>query len=1118
MAAADVANASYSVDLWGLAVRWSKRFLRDTVVFTELMDSILNAQVPSCTEMPSSRQPSSISELRSAVDSINESLGALREILVLSQREPTAESYCPFNSLPEFWSQLVANRVRAIKRFRRAGLGTESELIDTLLMPLIPELVAWERVALEEDRWIFNHESQPQPLSYWHLPDQAPPASVLRFLDALACQLDTVFQNHRRNRTPALQEVADGFPRGLAVQDLLPHQTWVGFALRHKDHAPFITNRVLDVLEATPEVVLTAVPRDDDIVDGYIDDMSWVIRRHLSLFPSKKLKSKALIQLWEKYASRREEYGGYFPVLQTLMLSEVAEPLRLYAAARVIRPPRLPQVPERTSEIIEWDPASSVPADKKPPCDDDSLPKNLLYLRLTGGSRIKLASIPTSDRGLDALRDVHWLWPRTWRSPSNRELLRRMQPGAREGIIISALLYLDSVVAEYTPRRILSTTFPSSDFHRVPAMRLAGELEKSARTSGGREGLNRSLSALEFSIKNIPALLLRDVTVSYLDSLQKLEKTNPEFGPLMRTAFRLIRCLVMSDTPEFAVDIICRVIEHYPSESSYHRHMKLPTLCRQLRPDAAAAFIQRFAGSVCGRLVEQQRCGQKPPDSEQGQSYVKVTTVKLLAQILGDADFLSTDTTLDIFRQLIDSTHHIDIRAAVVKATLHLFGHVSDSGVDKIIQFLSLLADIAAGPSESNPISDPDTWATNLPNVSSDEDRPTLSLLVGKAIDTIPPNRQVQYAKDILIPLVNNSTAQHTHWMDIFLSRLNLSRNHADINIPDFGPFSPDICDDIVRKCAGYLPASFIREQHRAWALATTHHHAAHEYITRTLNAKDPTYKQTDSGEHWDEMVRLANKTEPLQTLHMFLSRLLALPDSHVENGITLSVMAEEYRMRLGEMARRPMKYDTNQKRFIVSIKPVVDGLWSLREYRHGSEGLSDAETEEEYRLFDVILRDIIDDIRGLAERSETDPDAPRLFPSGLELDVLLLPSPKYNPNTNSGSVDILHTFVSKLSDLLRQRIEDPSLVLEFDVAEKAVKEVRDEDAITVAERLAGRLELDSVTGHLEKCLRVRLAKKLLERVSLAELRLSAEVQEMVGRWRTSESLIVRRMGYEVLV
>ena len=1085
--------------------------------------------------MPTSRQPSSLSELRASVDSANEILSIFREILILSLREPM-DKFNIREELSTFWSDLVAKRARGIKRFRKSGLGTESELVDTLLMPLIPELVEWERFSLKERfYWTFDDDDEPRPLRQWSFPTKTPPpATVLRFFDELSRQRDVVVQDYRKSCWPTNQEVGKGFPPGLAVQQFLPEWEWYGFLLQHGEHAPYITNHVLDVLEASPETVLAPVPNDDGYVDSFVDSMPCVIRGHLALFPSRRDKNEALIRLWEKYTTRQERYGEYFVVFQTLLISEIAEPMGLHAAARVIRPPRLPQPTylwegKTAQETLEWNPVSSAPRidwDKPLPAHNDrSLLENVLYLRLISDDQDRYSYIVPENRGLDILHDPHWPWPNIRWSAPNRELMRKISPGEREGCIISGLLYLESalqslpeIAPTFMPSRIIQTAFPSSGCQRTPAIRLAEKFAKKAETNDGEKGMRRALWVMEALVKSAPALLLRIAAIAYLDAFQAIKKTDANSAPIMRATFRLIRRLVKSDAPQLAVDVVCRVIEDFPNESTYQYHIKLPTLCRRLPPEAAAAFIQWFAGFVCGRLAEQkqqskQESSPEASSQQEGKAFVKITTVKLLAYLLGRADFLPVDTTIRIFRDLINCSHHIDIRTAVASATLNLFTYATGAGADIIYEFLSDLADIAAGPSETDPVPNQDTWINSLPPVSSYNNRPIQVLLIKDAADVIPPRRRVEYANKILLLLMNKSTAQHTHWMDIFLSRLNLSRSDPQISISDFGPFNPDIPDFILQNWALYLPASFLTEYHRPWALASTRHHAAYDHITQALTKHDPAYRQTNSGAHWNDIVTLAYSTNPVMQLDKFLFNDI---EPKVKDGIKVDDVAEEYKYRLTQLTRNPIEYKPKLRKFIVSTEIVLRTLRRLRSNRVGSDNMGYDERQQRYTTVHGIMRFVVQDIMGLSRASDAD-TALSVLPSPLEVRALMLPSPVYDTSYEN-TEDTLKFFARKLSDLVHRWIEDPVLVLEFGVIETIAKEVRQGDAIALADMLAGeKVDLDSCS-ELEACLKVRLAKSVLDQVSLPDLNLSPLVRQMLGQWRSSRNDYIRRIGWEILV
>ena len=159
-------------------------------------------------------------------------------------------------------------------------------------------------------------------------------------------------------------------------------------------------------------------------------------------------------------------------------------------------------------------------------------------------------------------------------------------------------------------------------------------------------------------------------------------------------------------------------------------------------------------------------------------------------------------------------------------------------------------------------------------------------------------------------------------------------------------------------------------------------------------------------------------------------------------------------------------------------------------------------------------MRFVVQDILELSKTSVDAGSAQPILPSALEIQALMLPSPVYNPNTQ----DKLQVFVVELSSLLRQWIEDPVLVLEFGAIETITKEARQEDAIALADMLAGE-KIDLYSGsETALCLNVRLAKSLLDQVRLPDLRLSPLVRQMVEQWRRSRNHFVRRMGWEILV
>ncbi|PKY00453.1 hypothetical protein P168DRAFT_330284 [Aspergillus campestris IBT 28561] len=1165
-AAVQVAFDTYDLDLCREAVLWTRRFIRDPVVFPDIMSMTIlenNFAYLSCADMPSSRLPNDIAALRATVSSAHKVLSVLLETILLALCEPVDHS--SFTShIPSFLRGLVATRLQGINRYRRAGIGSEADIVDALLMPLVPVLIAWERTSGDsqgsstddEDKASADKEdkaSTNQGLIYsekgsWtdddgflhhlELPPQCPPA-VLRFFDEYARHRNDLHRAQRIETFPDVADLDEGWPQGLQFQCLLPGRPWFAFALKHPDMAPYMAGRINTVLEASPSVVFVPQPQHDEIVDDdHVDSIPVAVRALIDMHHSKRAKTEAIRALWDTYQSRKDEYGKYFPVLRDYLV-DLLEDEFLFETVNLVRPPRLAQATSylpstNPTALTAWDPTSSVLEEAQPAADELSnlkerrLATNLLYYQLQG----ELDSddyISYYDTPLWHLSNRHWAWPklRFERAVAGSFIVRKMTLSAREATMLSALLYLEVVMhnlhANKTPTDAqsrqsspLTVPFPDADTVRYPAMYLKEDFLEVAWDDIGK-AMTRCIDVLQASMYAVPSKLVSALMDKVLDALETLQRPHGIFKVVLKMTFALKMTFVLSDCPELAVAPVLRVIESFPNESAYHRRMKLLSLCRRLRPESVAAFLGRFSAFVCKRLVEQQRRDPAKPESPRltpktnAPDYVKITTVKMLAQLLAQADFLPLDSSLRILGDVFHSTHHTDIRTQIVKAALDLFDRVRGSpvGLDRLFTFIKDIAyEMAQEPSEMDTAEDASSWAAALPNVSSVKERPGLQVLI-EAQAKLPPTLHAKYVQHVLFPFVAASENAHNVWMDAFLAPLGLSR--AELGIPSFGPFDPYLIDSILSKWSIYLPARYLSAEHNEWALTHALHWQAYATIGDTLVTSNPEYRQTNAGQHWEEFVSRLHETDPISTLFPLL-RDDALLTPLVPDGITRKTLVSEFARRTRQLARYPAQYFPKDGKMRVTLDPLISSLKQLRAFRITKENIGTESRKTRYTVTDEALRsgvDYVNSLRAMADHK------PPVLPTPFELEVLVLPSPVYIPNAERE--DRLTQFVETVVGVISSRVGSLALVLEFAALERVVDEVIEEDIVRVVE-LLNALRGQQRLGALERGLIVKLAQRLLNRLSDEEVRLCQELRPLVDGWRKDEDESVGRIGWGVCV
>ena len=1055
-------------------------------------------------KLPASRQPKSASELQGFADKVNEVLRTLLEVLVLSLREPTVSDELDW-SVYGFFNNFIKGRVDAVKLYRKAGLGTESEMGDILLMSLVPVMVEYERVALKDQE------------AHWHyLTMSLDYATVLRslpavaFLDRLTESVDAVYQKHRREKYPSVLELPEGH-RGDSIDSLVRNRDFGACVLQNPETAPYTSNRLRQLLFHRVDVVTAPVPQGIKDIWTYADNMRFAVDSYLRSFHPKERKD-ALVSLWRYYSASANQYGDYLQLIRNFLF-DFADNSELHTVQKIIHPPRLPEatylekVSPGSNEVMEWNPAPEEENTK----EAKEHPVPLLYYMVRGnldGDGFKL-SPDTEETSIPV-----WGWSPIykWKKETNMDLFRGLSVPKREAMLLSALLYLDTVTDD-SNAKIGSTPFPNAESPRYPAIRLSDEFISKVSDLGPQT----AVVIVRAYVKNAPAQVLRDLAMRFLDKIDKVPRTDPDYKQLFTCTVSLLKYVVLSDYPELAVDPILRVIENNPNDSTYHRELKLLTLGRRLRPEAAVSYLERFASFVCEALQEQQNRKGNDNNEDKPKRFVKVTTVKMLAQVIAQADFIPTSTSLDILKKVFHLSYQIDMRVEVVRATMAIFDRIAAGpAIEDTFRFFASLTFAAAGPSETETVTEAD-WAAageTLPNVTPYKYRPLVWLFIKDVVYSLPARHRVTYVHNVLLPLVDESTNQHNRWMDAFLDRLGLSRKDPNINIPSFGPFHLEMVDIIMQYWTNYLPFSFLERYHRPWALGYLNNQA-HDTITQALAAKDSGYRQTNAGQHWEEYLSQTRQADPLLRLTQTLTSDI---DTQVEDGLTLAKVAEEYAYRAGVIARNPIAYNTDLRKYTISVDPLMKGLLQLRKRRNIPSGAKDRESK--FVLLNGTLEGVVRDISSLRDQENwvKNPERkPAILPSPFELDIQLLPSSTAS-FFSSSEKEMLRGYIDGVVKLLRQCVGNPLSLLQFSDLEKDVRAgVAEKHAVAVATALAG-----SGTGanagdeSLETCLRVRLAKGVLQKLTVVERTLDAGVRDMIGKWRSSGSEFVRGMGWAI--
>jgi hypothetical protein len=373
---------------------------------------------------------------------------------------------------------------------------------------------------------------------------------------------------------------------------------------------------------------------------------------------------------------------------------------------------------------------------------------------------------------------------------------------------------------------------------------------------------------------------------------------------LERLSYETLRGLAQSDNPELAQQLILQTIINRPDASSWHRQLLSLPFMNSLNAQNAREMLLAFASAIGEKLEEQSYVkisDAQPPLSTPAPPLVKVTTVKYLAQLLQNAEFVSEDVAAEVLMELFMAGTHIDIRLATLASLLSVLNNIcrgvdenwkSDNLVEKIMRALEILIPIVGSVNERRPLQRED-WDEareigEVPEISgiSDDLPPLLSAVFTALGERRYPglkNLQDKFLSRLLLPILRYSQLEHRKWAILFLAKHNMDFPANDLPPT---PISSKLWDILLGNFAELIPQTVLEDfnKHIVMTIAPS---AALKTFNESLR-NNAGLSNTPKVQHWlavfgQDMVQYSSsKTQVLLSMIHH-----DLPRSLVSNGIT---------------------------------------------------------------------------------------------------------------------------------------------------------------------------------------------------------------------------------------
>ncbi|KAI0154829.1 hypothetical protein GGR57DRAFT_511804 [Xylariaceae sp. FL1272] len=291
-----------------------------------------------------------------------------------------------------------------------------------------------------------------------------------------------------------------------------------------------------------------------------------------------------------------------------------------------------------------------------------------------------------------------------------------------------------------------------------------------------------------------------------------------------RLTYIIVSRLASCATPTQAQNLIQRAIIEHPDASSWHRQFLPLKYMQSLPAEAAKNMLFSFAAAIGEKLEAQSyiKVGdEEPTKTAPPRSLIKVTTVKYLAQLLNDADFVSSDSAVEVLIALFQSGSHPDVRIAILNTLLVTLSVTLDDGgekwrenptVEKILGVLDTVVPIAGNVNERRPVGELE-WTQaekeiTVPIVSDDWIPPLFEAILDVP-SRLNPKLEAELFSRLILPTLDRSQEEHRRWLFLFLAKYKPCFN--GVVLPRV-PVTPNIWVYMLSHQAHCVPATVIKD------------------------------------------------------------------------------------------------------------------------------------------------------------------------------------------------------------------------------------------------------------------------------------------------------------------
>nr|OQO24152.1 hypothetical protein B0A51_08995 [Rachicladosporium sp. CCFEE 5018] len=1047
-------------------------------------------------------------DLKQRLKQANRTLLFILETAVMCQKDPAFQAHAWQRSLRSMLCNVIESRIRKTNFLVRRSSWTNDDVFQCVWQDTLETLIKAEQICLAEENVVLSMRDLDGLTYPVRVEGIAAKAASLRFLDELAIRRDSLYRTHRIRLNASVIELRDPWPRGLPNQ-CLQEFIYDGEILDHD--TPYLSTRLHSVVFPDAKLAQEPLPQDEDTrfaIGHYVENYKHALYYYVHRAPS--LKDTRISETWNHALSHLSD--RMTPLEARLYWRAVFHDSQIEIHNDWVELPRpvLPRIPDTDGEnVSEWDPLREP---QQPELQQRMLPA--INLDSMTGQFSSSASLH------DSGKKVAFVVPEekvpAYQAGSFWDVYKdsHLPRSAEEAFIATGLLYIDSRVKSDTS--LLSKPFPSGHTQRYPTVFLDESFLNQRALDTNSKGTWARVVLQRF-LPDVPTTLLARITMILMRELQEKR------GTLPLTAFDVLKMLAYSNKPELAFDHIVTVITDMPDKSSWHRQLLQAGIFKRLPADQARTLASTLTHKIMDKLDEQSRiraaweadsAAAKDTASQPSASLVKITTVKMLAELLHNVAF-DESFSVYILRSILVRSTHLDIRAAVVSSLVQILSKTTQERTRKaILATLEQYAvPVAASMNERKPMTE-QGWleaetALRLPEVSAE--RPLQVSMRTTARILSPATLQAVFYLRIMVPLIEASTENNARWTRLFLKKYDVLHLLAYVTpVPTNVMLPVELLHqaDPVTASITELVAPQAFEQYSSYVMAVLKAPQSLLEFNKWLRE----IKLEDSAEarsHWLSQWGGASWS----VIHTYevldVPKLLRTADWSTTPGTLQLQHAHAHERKVIDIMLR--QYDTGA------------GHWRTQLVRHE---LRPGEGSEAAKNWALHLKPMLEYMLRRVNETRTpewqqDPQrVPSILPSTFHIRMRLLPHPGDGiEGSKAERTERAYEFADSVSELLEALAKECTYHVDYNLLKEHLKnKVNQRTTLDVVKRLglleAGPHQLPSTAQLLQ----IDLAQHMLVGSPKPEVDTEINaVREMIDSWIASADEEVRKHGIAAL-